>query len=510
MPTDFAALDALYPLPPEDLPRQWVLARDPELAPPGWERRTLNGWHLGAHPDAHVCDLFSSGGSRLGWIIEPLVYLNQEGGAVPTDSLTLPADGCSSGAIERALYGRDERGRSSGGGIEGMWVAIIFGGTEQAPLRRVYLGAIHSVVYSVDHGAVATTHNLIPGLTRDQALSRAFDPLATNRFFTFGLTAFTGLRRLLPNHYLDLDTFQAVRHWPSEALEPLNSGQEGAVAIVKHTHRLLRALSTAYRSYRIFLSAGRDSRAVLASLRPLLDEGAIDLVLSTTVGHDLQSRVDVHAARQLARIAGLPHEVTERGRHSGRSAGAGRAFVRIGESKSGPILSAPGVTNLQPHDGRFILAGMGGEVGRSYYWAIRPSSNGATPEILAKRTGSPGTRTVLEAAGAWIQGLPPGIRASARDTLDLAYVEQRLGCWESSTRYLFPGRPRATSPMTAASNIETMLRLPKRYRVARMLQRDMVAYGWPELLAVPFNQPPLSLSISYYANDIFNRIRRLF
>jgi hypothetical protein len=99
---------------------------------------------------------------------------------MPTTDLALPVGKHFTPAeVEGALYGRDGRGRSSGGALEGMWVAIVFGGTDEAPFRRVYLGPIHSIIYSAEQRAVATTHNLIPEVERDESLSRAFDPLAT-------------------------------------------------------------------------------------------------------------------------------------------------------------------------------------------------------------------------------------------------------------------------------------------------------------------------------------------
>jgi hypothetical protein len=80
MRTDFSVLDALYPLPAGELFRQWVLTRDPAIIPAEWERRTVHGWHLGFHPDAHVCDLRADDGTAIGWVVEPLVYLGRAGG----------------------------------------------------------------------------------------------------------------------------------------------------------------------------------------------------------------------------------------------------------------------------------------------------------------------------------------------------------------------------------------------------------------------------------------------
>lgn len=520
--TDFAALDALYPLPPEELFRQWVLTRDAAVVPSEWGSRTFKGWHLSAHPDAHVCDLLASDGALIGWVIEPIAYLSGSGGSVPTSSLTLAVSEQSTPAeIERALYGRDEHGRSNGDGLHGSWVAIVFGEDDNTPFSRVYLSPRHSVVYSPTHRIVATTHNLVPGLRRNESLSRAVDPLATNYHYPFGLTAFQGLRRLLPNHYLDLDTFEAVRHWPLDTWEFVADGREEAAAIVEHSRQLLGVLSETYSTFRVFLSAGRDSRAVLALLRPLIEDGRADVTLSTSVGRDLESRIDGQIARRLADIAGLPHQTHyQRKKHKVDPAAVRRAFVRVGEARGGGRLAAPQKRQSPPAESFCALGGIGGEISRGFYWpGHRPSAAEVTAEFLVKRTTGPANRPVstvapevVDAAEVWLNRLPACIRASAPDTLDLAYIEQRLGTWEAPQRYLFPSRKDSqscsTAPMATTFNIETMLRLPEDYRAAGVLQRDMVAYGWPELLEFPFNEPVGLLRVERKLRYIGYRFRR--
>ncbi|GGI05027.1 hypothetical protein [Egicoccus halophilus] len=497
MSTDFAALDARSPLPPDELPRQWVLRRDGGPLPEGWQHRMHHGWHLAAHPDAHVCELTGVDGNRLGWLLEPQVRLGGERDGVVGESLVLDLTAaCGPEEIERALYGRDRRGHTDGDGVEGTWVAVVVAGAGPNALRRVYVGAMHSIVFSAEARVVATTANLVPDLRRDEALSHAFDPLATNASYTFGLTAHRGVRRLLPNHYLDLDDFEARRHWPVAALPPLDDGRAAAMAVVEHGRRLVRALATAHREYRVFLSAGRDSRAVLALLRPFVAEGVVDVRLSTTTSDDLGRRTDLQAARRLARMTGLAHDVDRRQAHDASDVEVQRMFLRIGEAKAGPVLSTPALVAGEQRDtGRFKLAGMAGETARGFYWGPPDRHGVRTPpprvdaDLLLERTESPRTPTTLTAADAWLQGLPAGLRDRPADVLDLAYVEQRLGCWEAPSRYLWPGRPLVSSPMAACRNLELMLRLPIDHRARGRLQHDMVAFAWPELLRVPFNRP---------------------
>lgn len=486
--TDFAAIDAVSPLPPDQLPRQWALTRRVEDLPNEWSHRTLDGWHLANHPDAHVCNLYGKNGRAIGWVIEPLIYLEGGSGTMPGTDLVLDVAGEDQGELEQALYGRDQHGRSHSGGLQGAWVAIVFAGTPGARTGRVYLGATHSVVYHRDRAVVATSHNLVPDIQRDVELSEAFDPLGRNSYFSFGLTPFVGLERLLPNHHLDLDTFDPCRHWPKAPLPRLASGEEGAIAVVGHSQRVIAALLDHHPQLKVFLSAGRDSRAVLGMLRPFVGNTA-DVLLSTSVGADVGSRVDLQAARRLAEITQLPHEVTERTRRDPEPEVEIGVFVRIGASRGGSILSGAAAAGAQGRagDGRFMLGGMGGEVARGFFWpAHQPGHRDIAPEVLVTRTKSPKTHRVLEAASQWREGLPASLTPA--DVLDLTYIEQRLGCWESLARYAYPGRPLVLSPMTTAFNLETMLRLPERYRAAGLLQEDMVASCWPELLEVPFNE----------------------
>lgn len=96
------------------------LTRDAAVVPSEWDCRTFEGWHFSAHPDAHVCDLLASDGTPIGWVIEPIAYLSGSGGSVPTSNLTLAVSKQPTSAeIERALHGRDERGRGNGDGLHG-------------------------------------------------------------------------------------------------------------------------------------------------------------------------------------------------------------------------------------------------------------------------------------------------------------------------------------------------------------------------------------------------------
>lgn len=510
--TDIAELDALYPLPAEELSRQWLLTEDPQAGPPEWEEHRLHGWRLVAHPDARVVALEARDGTPVGWVIEPLAWLGTDGDDLCSGpTLRLPLSASPGEAdVAAVLYGRGTDGWSDGTGFAGSWTAILL--THGGTVRHLWLAAAHSVVYCPDRRMAATSHNLIPGLRRDDALSRLVDPPAKNKFYCFGLTPFEGLHRLLPNHRLDLDAFAAHRHWPLAAgFSPRRSGSEGARLMVSQARRLLAVLAEGYSTFKLPLSAGNDSRAVLACLRPLAERAPDRIRMFTSLRPTMEHRIDTQIARRLARIARLPHEVDEIVPRPAERAEMLRAFARIGESKWGPILAAPAKTkSTTAATGQLALPGMAGETARAFYWhgrALGPAD--VTPAAVAKVIGTPVDDRVLQAAADWLDGLPAGVRAEPSDILDLAYVEQRLGCWDSTSRYLFPGRGRANvSLMATTLGLETMLRLPRDYKAAERLQRDMVAVGWPELLAPPFNEPVGLLRLRPFAERVRAAVAR--
>lgn len=507
--TDFDRLDAVYPLPLDELPRQWVLGQEAGELPPEWERRELNGWTLAAHPLAYLARLETRDGRHIGWVLEAMLHTDADGARVPGEAVRIDiGDGeLSEAKLEKALYGRDEMGWTDGTGLEGYWIAIVLVGS----LQRVYLSANNSTMYDAAKRRVATSHNLLQPFERDLELSRAFDPLETLGYYSFGLTAFKGVKRLLPNHYLDLTTFEPVRHWPKTA--PRRE-EGGAVAgrIIEHGQRVTAAIAAHEDKAEIPLSAGNDSRAVLASARKLIEQGDTKFRAFTSVGKDFDTRIDVQGATKVARIAGVEHEIRQRARHEKAPLEkVMRLFARIGEAKSGPSLSTPRLlASLDDPDAvpeqNLSLAGMGGEVGRASYYGSGVEEN-VQPEELLRRLGAPVIPRTVEAARRWLDGIPGFFRRDPHNVLDLAAVEQRLGCWEANSRYVWPGRPKVFSFMLSAVFIEGVFQTPVDYRRSGRIQRDMIAHGWPELLAVPINGATGMLALEHRARVFLKPVK---
>lgn len=512
--TDFAALDALYPVPSDLLSRQWLLTEDARPAPADWTRHKLGAWTLAAHPDARVCPVSDQEGRAIGWILEPLVHIAATGAEVLPERLELAIrEDDVPRSVESALYGRDDQGRTTGNGVEGNWTAILLGPEGRGPVQRVHVGALTSAVYSADRRAVAATANLIPHLERDLEISQAFDTLGTGVTMTLGFTPFRGVRRLFQNHCLDLQRFEVLRHWPMDDLASDPDPEAEIDRFIEGSLRLVSALAHGFERFNLPLSAGRDSRAVLALLREVAASGEVDVEAFTSRGTDAVSQTDAKIAAQLSEIAGLRHKITARETERPDTRESLINFIRIGEAKmSGNI--AKGLRRSPPTPGRLTLPGMGGEIARSLLWPGGPPSS-MTPDLLVRRLQAPPIPAVLEAAALWLDGLPAGLRERPAAVLDLAYVEQRLGMIETPLRYLPPGAHRNLLNLLGTTlATDVMLRLPEDYRRSGRFQEDVIRKAWPELMALPFNKmtgwgrvEALQTALGRHARRVFFRTR---
>jgi hypothetical protein len=139
--------------------------------------------------------------------------------------------------------------------------------------------------------------------------------------------------------------------------------------------------------------------------------------------------------------------------------------------------------------GHADLIALVGEVARGFYW--EPEDNEHTVIGIDRLAAAfrAGQHPLARAAiGAWIDALP------SRDpflTLDLFFIEQRLGCWAGLFPYAYGDDGRfQIYPILHRRIIEAMLALPPlKIRGTAMLAVRVMEREWPELLAHPFNEP---------------------
>lgn len=443
------------------LEKHFVIGRKPLRAPARWQRLFLqdieiaHGPNLPVHPIVHP--VHGIQGYLLGWLVG------------------------SRGLLEAGteLEGPDQSQTFADWSAElcGRFVCLLHG--DQGMHLHTDPSGLLAAVYSTGGQAVASIPQLLGNIVPDRELQTLIDVPRQFGWYPFGLTPFRNVRRLLPNHALDLDRFETRRFHgtgtdlPAAGKEDLVSGILDRVA--DNLHRLCRGDQTV-----MHMTAGCDSRMVLgaalaAGCRPVLT------TISLPSGG---AQVDCLTAAKLARQCGLRHEV--------------RPFLPPTEEDRQEWLERTGccvcdhVTNLSTTlkswaHRELQVTGTCGEIGRAYYWGasdLEADAPDAT-EILS-RIKVPVASPIVEAAEAWLDRLHglPAVRI-----WDLVYVEQRLGCWAGPSVYgsklLFP----SMSPFNSRTIIDAMLRLPAAYRLENRFAREFIGRGDPNLLQIPFNRP---------------------
>ncbi|HXG48624.1 MAG TPA: hypothetical protein VNO52_13435 [Methylomirabilota bacterium] len=450
---------------------QFILCRREDLIPAGWSRVAWGAGWLAHHETLPVLPIEVAGGEVLGWVLGyPIDGSGQLRGT--GERLRWPSQSAANwDAFEQWLY--DFGGRFAA-------VARIEGRT------RFYLdpsGSL-SAVYAPTHAVLAASSFLIPddgGCHDDPSQVDAYRIFDSDHFYAFGLTGRKGVHRLLPNHYLDLDQWRAVRHWPNEGRARDLHPEEAIEAIAGPVRRAIAGICARHRPC-LALTAGHDSRLLLACARAQVER--LDLF---TFAYDAKSRQDTRWAVRIARAMKLPHRVV--GYVEPDEAEVAAWFYKtgacVGERRGVRAIRAfKALGTEQP-----ILFGIVGDLVRgSEYWSKDDAADRRPdPVCLVRRLELPVTPAGLSAAEQWRDSLPS---MDGLEVLDWHYLEQRLGCWAGVWPYGYAeGRGFQLFPLNHRSVIEAMIRLPLEFRMGGRTFAMIVAALWPELARFPYNQP---------------------
>ena len=445
-----------------------------------WNTFSLGEWNLSVETRL-PCTQVRSGANTIGWLLGHAVSSD---GRMVAGEFHLPAD-----RIEETIYS-----------LGGRFIVIL------PLLQRVYLDpcGLLSAVYCAHAEIVASSPSLVPydDLTEDRTdLNESIGIPFKNAMYPLGMTPRNQVERILPNHFLDLDSWQSVRHWPTKVSRPVDSVPDAVAEIAAIVKQQIRAI-VKHGPATLRLTAGKDSRMLLACARDVVSE----LECVTADFHDSTSRIDSATAKKLARIANVHHrslQWIDPDEHD-LELWLFRAGFGTGEFRG---WTGTTMFRLQLDPLRCDIVGLVGEVARGFYWR-----RGDTPtmEISAARLlqhcHCPETPETLARADAWISEAATG---DSFHLLDLFYVEQRLGCWAGVWAYAeAPNCLYQAFPLCHRRVVDLMMRLPVEYRRSGTLPNDIISREWPELLAQPFNTPTLLHRVAQKGSYLLSKISR--
>ncbi|WNO61670.1 hypothetical protein [Rheinheimera sp. MMS21-TC3] len=479
------------------LRHQFVLttANDPLVFPNHFRQWSLVGFRLATEPSLPVVSLLSGQGEVLGYIVGWAMLQDK----LLTQAITLPV-ACASdlakanSPLETWLYQ-----------LAGRWLAFIV--TEDT--QRVYMDplASQSLVYAPASKRLAAT----PGLMEAKLapLFSAEQLINDDCWYPAGCTAYKGVQRLLANHYLDLQSFAAKRHWPLEdtALPVCLNWQQRLPTIATLMQQQFTACSEAM-PVRIGLTAGVDSRVMLACSQGV--QNKVDFW--TRADRSFASYQDIKTATQLAKKFNLQHQVFQFQPKFALSEDEITQFLSctgyaIGGSplKSSKLIDSVGLC--------FAFSGVGGAIAKGYYLDkvaenTKQPELTLTPETLLSLCGLPYKEPLIAALAHYIKCLP---NLPIEQLLALFYQENRVSAYSAINRYGFQSGIVFISPFSHRDIIELMLCIPIAEQRKGAFHQQLIHLAWPELAAVPANSALdfIDRCILFYHRAI-RRLKRAF
>jgi len=294
-------------------------------------------------------------------------------------------------------------------------------------------------------------------------------------------TAFRGLKHLLPNHVLDLDTGVVERYWPDKPLASLDP--QSATGEIAHLLQGLVAAGAARFDVALSLTAGLDSRLVLAAARHVKDQLTYVTIRQAKMP---DNHADIEVPARLLGSLGLPHQVIRaESSISPEFAYVFKSSVFLSHDHYGADAEAIFRTFGRK---KVALVGSGGEVGRCYTRVSRLRVwLTSLEETLARIEIGTTQKFAVHHYRKWLDEMGDVHNVSVSDLFEW---EQGHGNWVAMTEQEFDIAWRDIyTPYNCRAVLATMLSVKSKYRKGPQYRLfDMLIKKlWPAVLAVPVN-----------------------
>lgn len=295
-------------------------------------------------------------------------------------------------------------------------------------------------------------------------------------------TAFRGLKRLVPNHSLDLRHGVSRRFWPTAPLSKLTL-DEGATRAGRLLRGLVRAAANRF-DLAISVTCGIDSRVVLAASRDAIDRASFVTLRQCRMPDE---NPDIAIPAELLAKLGLEHEVVQaRVTMTPEFGHIFKASAFLAHDRYGPDAEAI----LERFDREKVaLTGSGGEVARCAGRNLLPffDRKRASPAYLARSKLGGRSAFAERYFRKWLRDVGSGHDVNLMDIFEW---EQDCGSWLAATQLEFDMAWKdVITPFNCRDLMVAMLSVPSRYRkgLKPALFERIIQDLWPEILDAPVN-----------------------
>ena len=447
------------------LPKQYVVSQSPIRGYELWNQGYALGYYIARAPNLPMISIVANGNEPiafcLGWVVYKGKFYNED------EILDLGDDDTMSHFLHKS---------------SGRYVCLFQNDDGVTQVSGDAAGLL-PLVYSLDNKIIASTPSLITNIYDQPVYSELKSLLNIPPkfgWYPFGLTPYKSIRRLLPNHLINLQEWTVSRVPSSKSSECDKTADIKNIihSIAKQAQSNVGAILNKQKGV-AHLTAGYDSRMLLATCKKFISGCRFETISNDDEG----TKLDCHTAVQIAKKCKLHHSIIpfdppckeEINSWLKRVDYCIYDFVTL-------LLKTVKKNDPECH----ILTGTCGEVGRAYYWLSEDiNGDGLDAETLLNRLGMPICDIFLKEAQNWLNTVPT---TKTTEILDYAYIEQRLGCWGGPSVYGHEIDYPTLSPFNSHEIFDLMMDLPDDYRFNQTFAYDYIRQLWPELLGFPFNR----------------------
>jgi hypothetical protein len=459
--------------------RQFLICRDVVLPLSHWNTLFLTKkLYIYSHPDLHVSHKKEDGKIivLLGYIFDP-VHFTKSDEEILAD-IWEKSD--TFAAFIKALKG-----------YTGQYVFIYSDGHslnvihDPLALREVYYCTSPNRVICGSQPNLVNEYSDPPlGITSDSAIQdfNTYDlkKIRSGRFWIGDETYFSGIKHLLPNHYLEINELKAKRYWPREKLIPVGLDEavriscsflQGAMKAAAHRHELMMAVTS-----------GTDSRTLLAASREIC--GNIYYFINKHKGLDA-IHPDIYVPFAIFKRLDIPFHIHDLEGEIDEEFKI--IFLKNTFLSTDLNLSAIYNVYYKQHNQRLNILGVG-EIGRTFFGDEPQNIDGYYLARSMKIKDSP---YAVEQCQKWLDSTLPVAQRCGVNTLTLLLWEQLLGNWGTVGNSESDIAIEEFDPFNSNLLYETLLGVDKKYSKygESIIFREMIRAMWPELLEYPINPP---------------------
>jgi hypothetical protein len=291
-------------------------------------------------------------------------------------------------------------------------------------------------------------------------------------------TCYDGIFQLMPNHFLDVSSFQVKRYWPNRAVHfrPVNEVVEQCSEMI---NGFMEGIANRYKVM-LPVTAGKDSRMLMAGSGKCKEK--IFFYVNREKCLNPES-ADLKIPVKLFNRLGLNFHVID-------------PYLDIDDDfktvyfSNNPYASEKFLPHIYNYYKNYAdRVNLPGNIASAGYELYNYKEMEITAESLAHLNNVGTYKYAISYYESWLNSCKDICAVSNLTLLHLFYWEERMGNWGSQVQLDKDIAQEDINPFNCRKLVETFLSVPGKFleRPDFLLQRKIISHMWPELLQVPIN-----------------------